>query len=82
MVVDCLRATYVERIYHQLKSPDLRRLFLITCLMRQHGKCQSGHFLAARFASPEMETQTGGGGRWESLWDIVAARVECIVCLD
>lgn len=26
----------------QITNP--RRLFLITCLMRQHGKCSSGHF--------------------------------------
>lgn len=41
------------------QTTDPWRLFLITCLMRQHGKCQRA-FLTARFASLEMEERSGG----------------------
>lgn len=60
------------------RATDPWRLFLITCLMRQHGKCQRA-FLTARFASLEMEEQSGGG--CEFLWAVVEAHVEYILYL-
>lgn len=48
------------------------RLFLITCLMRQHGKCQSGHFSQCGLPAWRCEFL-----RW--VW---GAHVECIVYLE
>lgn len=39
-----LVATYIVCTHPRLHLPTGWWLFLITCLMRQHGKCQSGYF--------------------------------------